>query len=610
MKSYVDSGCFHSSIDLFQQMRRASVEPDSFTFPIVNRAVSLLGDQFKLGEMIHSSAIHKGFGEDLYFCNTLIEMYTKNGAINSAYKVFDEMPDRDLVSWTSMISGYVWSGNVRSSYRVFQEMRMDSLEPNLVTLLIMFGACSVDKNVVQGNTLHGYVIKKGFEGDGSLQNSILTMYCKSGSFQNCDILFGSILRRDTVSWNIMISAYSLRGDSSRVADIFDEMRTETIPSLETLTLVISSFAKSGYLLKGKKVHGYVLKTGVFDVVLKTSLVDFYAKCEDVESSFQLFEEVPCRNHITWSAMMSGFVQNGCFKEAIELFCKMQIADLKPGIGILRNLVHSYTHLGAVQLGKVVHGIIIRNMFYCSEENNAVVQTSIMNMYAKCGSIVSARRCFSQIANKDVVAWSSLIEGYSSHGLGFEAIELFNQMMDEGIEPNSVTILSLLSACSHSGLMNEGFKVFDLMSKRFGIEPDINHYTCMVDLLGRSGKLQEAREMIENMVCKADSRIWGSLLAACRVHFENKLGAYAAERVLEFGNPDYNTLLSNVHASSQRWVEADSVREKILRKPPGWSCIEITGRLHGFVAMDASHPQVGEIYELLGSLNQIAVDKFG
>ncbi|KAF8400242.1 hypothetical protein HHK36_013539 [Tetracentron sinense] len=585
VKDHVDTGLFGAALFLYREMRELGVPHDGFTFPLVNRAISSLQNHLRYGEMIHCLAIQMGFGSDVYFCNTLIEVYVKYGCISSARQLFDEMPQRDLVSWTSMISGYVWERSIAKSFRLFHEMR-SKLEPGPVTLVIMLQACSVSENVTKGREFHAYVIKKGFESAGSVQNSILTMYTKTGSYEYSAILFNKFEKRDVVSWNIMISGYSSKGDFSRLAESFNEMRTEVMPNLETLTLVISFFAKFGNLLQGKKVHCFSIKTGLHDTVLETSLVDFYAKCGAVELSAQMFKEIPQRNSITWSAMMSGFVQNGYFKEAIELFQQMQMACLKPGPDILRSLVLAYTHEGALQLGKGVHCHVIRNMFYSSSEDSTLMETSILNMYAKCGSIVSARRCFDRMLIKDVVVWSSMIEGYGTHGLGLEALKLFNQMEEEGVEPNSVTFINLLSACSYSGLVSKGCRIFHHMNWRFGIKPDLNHYTCMVDLLGRSGKLPEALAIIEQKVADPDSGIWGALLSASRVFLDSDLGAYAAHQLLELepDNAGYHTLLSNAYASVERWAEVEAVRrvmnEMDLKKKPGWSCIEAKDGLHG------------------------------
>nr|DAD42426.1 TPA_asm: hypothetical protein HUJ06_000656 [Nelumbo nucifera] len=599
VKAHVDFGLFNDALFLYREMRELGVSHDNFTFPVIHRAISSLGGLLDYGKMVHKLAIQMGFDLDIYFCNTVIEMYIRCGSVFSARRVFDEMSHRDLVSWTSMICGYVWSRDIVSCFQLFREMQMRELEPNSVTLMIMLQACSLSENATKGRELHAYVIRKGLESKGSLQNSILTMYAKMGNIKNAENLFCMTNKRDIISWNIMISGYSKKGDVTKVAEIFSKMQIEVNPSLETLSLVISAFAKCGNLLQGEMICGYAVKTGLCDIVLQTAIVDLYAKCGELDISAQLFKETSQKNRITWSAMMSGFVQNGYFKEAIELSQQMQIVGLNLEPDILRNLVLVYTHLGALQLGKGVHGYMVRNMFYISREDSAPMETSILNMYAKCGSIVWARRCFDQMVVKDVVAWSSMIEAYGTHGLGFEALKLFDQMEREGVKPNSVTFLSLLSACSHSGLVSEGCRVFGYMRQRYNIEPDVYHYTCMVDLLGRSGKLQEALSIIVNMVVKPDSRIWGALLAASRVYSDDKIGAYVAQRILELepDNAGYHTLLSNVHASVQRWTEVETIRramtEKYLKKKPGWSCIE-AGDLHGFVANDGSCLRVVEM----------------
>ncbi|XP_058113247.1 putative pentatricopeptide repeat-containing protein At3g01580, partial [Magnolia sinica] len=607
IKAHVDSGMLDAALGLYRKMQESCVLPDNFTLAIVNRAISALPGCLRHGEKNHCLGIQMGFGSDVYFCNTLIGMYGRCGRIDYARKVFDEMSQRDLVSWTSMISGYVRFGNFHDSFQVFREMRMAEFEPNSVTLVTMLQACSIIGNVVHGRQFHGYGIRKGFESYEIVRNSILTMYTKTGSFKDAESLFGMTEMPDVVSWNIMISGYSSKGDLLKVAESFNVMmRLEVIPSIETLTLLISASTKLGNFLLGKIIHSYAVKKGLNDVFLQTSLVDFYAKCGDLGISTQLFEEIQEKNSISWSVMMSGFIQQGYYKEAIELFRRMQVSNLKLTVDILRGLVLTYIHLGALQLGKGVHGYVIRNRLYGVEDNTSM-ETSFLNMYAKCGNIVSARKCFDGMEVKDVVSWTSMIDGYGIHGFGLEALEHFDAMVSEGVEPNNITFLSLLSACSHSGLVNEGYRVLDLMSSRFGIKPDLNHYTCLVDLLGRSGKLEEALRVIENMTVEPDSRIWGALLASCRIHSNAELGAYAARRVfdLEPKNAGYHIVLSNVHARGERWGESENVRTmmcgKDLKKKPGWSCIEVGGGLHGFVVGDSSHPQAIEIYRILGCL---------
>ncbi|KAA8518050.1 hypothetical protein F0562_015530 [Nyssa sinensis] len=553
IKAHVDLGLAELAFCLYKQMRELGVTHDSFTFPIINRMVGSLRNSLLCGEVVHCLAIKMGFEPDIYFCNTMIVVYMKCGCLAYAHQMFDEMAHRDLVSWTSMISGYVCQRNVVGAFLLFREMQME-LEPNSVTVMVMLQACcNSNGSVIQGRQLHGYVIKNGCLIDRSVQNSVLRMYSSTGSWDDAEILFRQIDKRDGVSWNIMMFCYSLSCELTKMADCFHEMRNEVLPSIETLTLLISVFAEGANLFQG-------------------------------------------------------FIQNGHFEEAIELFQQMLAAGVEPEAKILGSLLVAYTHLGALQLGKGIHGYLIRNLFYDTEEDNTL-ETSILNMYIRCGNISSAIICFDRMVDRDVVTWTSMIEGCGIHGLGFEAVILLHQMVEEGIVPNSVTFLGLLSACSHSGLLSEGSEVFYSMKWRFGIEPDLNHCTCMVDLLGRSGKLKEALAIIVKLVSFPDSRIWGALLAASRVYGDQKLGEYAAQKLLELepDNAGYYTLLSNIQASVGRWAGVEEIRsamkDKDLIKKPGWSCIESKGLLHAFVSGDRSHPCVVEINEILGYLSR-------
>lgn len=608
IRAHVHAGLFEATLSLFSAMREAGARPDHYTFPLVNRAVSSRTEHFKLGEAIHCLGIQTGFGSDVYFCNTMIQVYVRSDCIGLARRLFDEMLVRDVISCTSMISGYIQIRDTRETFRLFHEMHREGLEPSSVTLAVMLRACGVVKDVVGGSQLFGFVIRKGFESHELVQNSILRVFGKAGCFKEMKELFGRIQMKSVVSWNIIMSAYYSVGDVSQVVHCYEKMKTELIPSHETLTLVISAFAKCGDLRQGQKVQSYAMKSGQVDVVLEASLVDFYAKCGELALAIQLFEEIEVKTGTSWSVMMWGFIQRGKFRDAIDLFQRMRSSGFEPSADILPGLVLSYTHGGALRLGRGIHGYLMRNQFGI-DSDDMNLETSILNMYAKCGSIILAQRCFDLMVLKDTVAWSSMIEGYAIHGLGSEALRLFHQMQEEGITPNGVTFLSLLSACSHSGLVSEGHEVFDCMTRTYGIKPDLNHYTCMVDLLGRSGKLHEALEVINSMDAEPDGRIWGALLASCRTYSDARLGNYAAQKIfhLEPDNVGYLVVLSNIHASTGKWDATENIRkfmgDKGFTKRQGWSCMEVKGGLHVFVAGDGTHPRATEIYELLGCLTR-------
>lgn len=585
-KAEIDAGFFDTALSLFSSMLALGVRPDHFTLPLINRAVSSLSDWFDVGEAIHSLGIRMGFQNDIFFCNTMMDVYVKYGWISSAHYLFDEMHYRDVVSWTCLISGYARSGRVLESLRLFPEMRMAGMEPNEVTLAVMLRSCAVEKNIYCGRKLYGFVIKRGFESHELVQNTILMMFSRVGYLEEGEKFFGQIEKRNVIPWNIIMSGYSLFGDVHRIVDCFEDMMSKSIsPSHETITLVISAFTKSGKLLHGQQVHAFAEKAGFADMVCKSSLIDFYAKFEgELSSSIKLFEESKASGINVWTTMLWGFIQNKQFLEAIHLFRRMQCHGFVPNADNLRALVLACIQQSTSKYGNTVHGYLIRNKHSINGDVESL-ETSILNMYMKRGCLLSAQRFFDSIIVKDIVAWSSMMEGYAIHGRGSEALQLFNQMRDEGAKPNSITFLSLLTACSHSGLVAEGCKVFNIMTGEYGIKPELNHYTCMVDILGRSGKVKEAVEVIDNMTIDPDARIWGALLASCRIHSDWKLATYAGQKLLELepDNVGYHVVLSNAHAGGEKWDESEKIwkmiSEKEMKKNPGKSGIEVQEGIH-------------------------------
>lgn len=543
-----------------------------------------------------------GFESNVYFCNALMDTYVKCGSLASALRVFDEMPNRDVVSWTSVISGHVWKRDVRESIFLFNQMRKVGVEPSSVTVAVILRACGIEEDDAEGRQLFCFAIKKGCGSNELVLNSALTAFSKAGCHEEAEKLFTCIPNKSIISWNILMSGYALRGEPEKVIKCFETLRNDVDPSHETLTIVISASTRLGDIICGQNMHALALKSGQIDMVLEASLIDFYSKCGDLSLSLSLFEEVRAKNRLVWGVMMWGFLQNGHFAEAISLFRRMQDFGYEPTADSLRCMVE----VGALRFGRSVHGYLIRNDF-CNGDNLEALETSILNMYAKCGNIASARRCFDRIVCRDVTAWSSMIEGYAIHGLGSEALEIFHRMQKEGVKPNGITFLSLLSACSHSGLVTEGCKVFDSMCREYGVQPNLNHHTCIVDLLGRSGKLHEALKVIENMNSKADARIWGALLASCRMHSDDILGSRAAQELfsIEPDNVGYHVVLSNIQVGEGKWDTAEKIRKDMnsrnCTKKPGWSCIEEKGLFSVFVAADKSHPQAEKIYRILMSL---------
>ncbi|CAA6662334.1 unnamed protein product [Spirodela intermedia] len=542
-------------------MRQSGVQPDHHTFPAINRAVASLPGHIHFGEAVHSLCVKMGLGLDLYFCNTMIEVYARQGRIGAARLLFDEMPVRDVVSWTSLISGLSRSGKAFDSLILFQEMLMAGFRPNSVTMLVLLRACSVADHILLVKQLHGFSIKGGLFNTESVQNSVMV-----------ELVFNTVGERSLLAWNTMISGYSSAGDAPKVAEAFNKMRTELVPSPETFTLVVSACTKNREMLLGEAIHGYALKLAPIDDILQACLLDLYIKCGESVAAVRLFEEAREKNFDLWSTMISGLVHNGRSNEAADLFREMQICGAELGADILASILHVCSNVGSLRSGREVHGFLMRNS-WCGAADQTILETSILSMYARCGSLNLAERCFDQILVKDLVAWSSMIEGYAVHGLGHLALNLFHRMISEGgVRPNGITFLSVLSACSHAGLVADGCQVFLSMAGEFGVEPELAHYTCVVDLLGRAGRLQEALGVIRGMkVPVGDGRIWGSLLSSCRTHRAANLAAYAAQKVSS----------SNQLMPGMRWRSATSMprrqARKVSAKEPAWGSVEAGSR---------------------------------
>uniref|UniRef100_A0A804MHN4 Pentatricopeptide repeat-containing protein n=1 Tax=Zea mays TaxID=4577 RepID=A0A804MHN4_MAIZE len=313
------------------------------------------------------------------------------------------------------------------------------------------------------------------------------------------------------------------------------------------------FPRHKFLPHGKKLHSFAIRSGLMDTILVASFVDLYAKCGELVSSIQLFEEFNGGSKYLWSAMIWAFIYHGMFLDAIHLFERMMGSFYFPNADILRGLLVSYTEIDALRCGKATHGYIIRNN-YAAESESCALDTALVKLYARCGDIHLAERCFSRTLQKDIVSWSSMIEAFTIHG----------------------------HACSHSGLVSEARELFDCMTKKFRFAPELGHYTCMVDVLGRSGNLEEALQVISNMKVKADGRIWGALLGSCRIHSNSKLAYFAAQKLVELepSNVGYHVLLSNIQAGGDRWAEVEDIRSSMevmnMEKSPAWSCISDIG----------------------------------
>ncbi|PKI75115.1 hypothetical protein CRG98_004450 [Punica granatum] len=389
-------------------------------------------------------------------------------------------------------------------------------------------------------------------------------------------------------------------------------RKGLLPDKYTFPFALNSCAALCELRIGKLVHQHSVCFGCgSDLFVNAALVDMYAKCGEVETARLVFDEMPVRDLVSWTSMISGYAHSGYNGETLEFFDMMRESGVSPNrVGLLSGLL-ACGNLGALRKGEWFHGHAIRTGF----EHDILVTTALIDTYTKCGNLASARRKFDESEGKDVVCWSSMIASYGTHGDVREALGLFDKMVGLGWRPNHVTFTCVLSACSHAGLLDEGKMYFEMMTKEFGLEPRLNNYACMVDLLGRSGRLSEAQRLIEEMPLKPDVGVWGSLLGACRIHGDLDLAEKIADRVFELDpfHGGYHVLLSNIYAAKSRWHEVEKIRKMMIgrgaNKTPGFSLVEFNSAVHKFGVGDRSNPRSDEIYSKLEELG-VAMKRLG
>ncbi|XP_020225336.1 pentatricopeptide repeat-containing protein At5g40410, mitochondrial [Cajanus cajan] len=476
-------------------------------------------------------------------------------------------------------------------------------DPLLSTLLLALKSSS---SVSCCRVIHARVIKSQDYRDGFIGDQLVSCYLNMGSTRDAQNLFDEMPHKDSVSWNSLVSGFSKRGDLGNCLSVFSRMRSEMTLELNELTLisVISACAFAKARDEGWYLHCCVVKLGMeLEVKVANALINLYGKFGCVGSAFKLFWAMPEQNTVSWNSMVAVWTQNGFPNEAVNYFNMMRVIGLFPDEATMVSLLQACENLPLGRLVEAMHGVI----FTCGLNENITIATTLLNLYSKLGRLSASHKVFADISKPDKVALTSMLAGYAMHGHGKEAIEFFERTVREGLEPDHVTFTHLLSACSHSGLVKEGKYYFQIMSDVYKVQPQLDHYSCMVDLLGRCGLLNDAHQLIKNMPLEPNSGVWGALLGACRVYGNINLGKEAAENLIALNpsDPRNYIMLSNIYSAAGLWSDASKVRSlmktKVLTRNAGCSFIEHGNKIHRFVVDDYSHPDSEKIHKKLEEL---------
>ncbi|KAF8378055.1 hypothetical protein HHK36_029389 [Tetracentron sinense] len=601
IQGYAQSLRFVEAVELFIRIHREGHELNPFVFTTILKL--LVSMEFaELGWRIHACVYKLGHDSNAFVGTALIDAYSVCGLVDGAREVFDEILEKDMVSWTGMVACYAENDYFEEALELFSQMRKVGLKPNNFTFAGSLKACLGLEAKHLGKTIHGCALKTRYELDPYVGVALLDLYTKSGDIDDAHAVFEEMPQKDVIPWSFMIARYAQSDRSKEAVKLFCRMRQAfVVPNQFTFASVLQACATMEGLDLGKQTHCYVLKVGLdSDIFVSNALMDVYAKCGRIEESLELFLKSPNRNEVTWNTMIVGHVQLGNGEEALRLFSHMLDDQVQATPVTYSSVLRACASLAALEPGIQIHSLTVKTIF----DKDIVVGNALIDMYAKCGSIKDARAVFDMMSERDEVSWNSMISGYSLHGLGGDALWIFEKMKETVIKPNKITFVGVLSACSNTGLVDRGQSYFNSMIQDYGIEPCIEHYTCVVWLLGRSGRLSMALKLIEEMPFEPSVMVWRALLGACVIHNDVELGKISAQRVLEMEPQDEaaHVLLSNIYATSRRWDNVASIRKymkrKGVKKEPGLSWIENQSKVHYFTVGDTSHPEISAINGML------------
>ncbi|XP_042032012.1 putative pentatricopeptide repeat-containing protein At3g01580 [Salvia splendens] len=607
LKSYCRDKRYKEALSLFSRLS-SSEKPDLYSIPTALKACAAL-KALGFGKAIHSFSKKDGqIGSNLFVGSALIDMYAKCGAMDESLRVFEEYPEPDTVLWTTVVTGFEHNGRSLDALGFFSRMSMaEGVVIDPVALVSVVSACVQLLELKVGRSVHGYVIRMGLGNGLPLSNALLNLYGKTGLVNYASRLFEGMEEKDVISWGSMIACYAHHGGAKEALALFKDMIFRGIEAnAVALISVLQACEAACSLDEGKRIHELAARSGLdADVLVSTALIAMYMSCSAPDEAAEVFKRMPEKDAVSFSAMLRGCVENERAWESIGVLRAMLASDFRPDAYDLVKILTACSELGVLQQTRCFHGFVIKGGL----GDDSFVSASLVECYAKCGSLECATSIFGCVKDRDVVVWSSMLAAFGIHGKGREALALFDEMVkNSGVRPNEVSFVSILSACSHAGLVREGIEMFDLMVNGYKLAPNSKHYGIVVDLLGRVGEVEKAMGFVNGMADGGDPSVWGALLGSCRVHRDNEIAEIAGRKLVELDGCDagYYVLLSNVYAVDEKWREVARVRglvekkkkkKKKMKKVSGRIVVVVGDQVCSFVANDRYCQQSNHIFDL-------------
>lgn len=508
ISAHVIYGEFDRAVDLYNKMRLEGTIPNQFVITCILKACSDVG-AIEQGKLIHDEVIRKGLASEVVIGSTLVDMYAKFGNLKDACKVFEGLPQRDLVSWSAMLAGYAQHGCSLSALKLFGGMeQQEGIKPDKVMFLLTLKACSCLGSSQLGELLHCQIIRSGFESDVIVGNTLVDMYAKCGSLEEARKVFGRLGDQTVVSWGAMIAGYADHGDGFAAFELLDEMQCKGMKANKVIFLcILKACSTIAAIEQVRLIHHEIIRCGLeSDLFLGSTLIDIYAKCGSVEAAYKVFDKLPNRNVVSWGAMIAGYAQHDGGLIALELYERMQQEGLKPAKVTSVCILKACSNIGDLGQGKRIHHHIVESGYESIED----IGNMLIDMYAKCWSVEDARTVFDKLCTRNVLSWSAMIAGYALHGHGLLALEHFASMLQEGIKPDKVMFLCVLKACGSIGAFRHG-KLIHKQIVICGFEGDLALENALIDMYTKCWCLEEACKVF-NELPTPDIVTWGTLIA--------------------------------------------------------------------------------------------------
>ncbi|GAA0186565.1 hypothetical protein LIER_33853 [Lithospermum erythrorhizon] len=569
---YANNGLWHESLATFREMQLSGLVPDAISVITILLSCSELR-ALHLGKSTHTFSLKGRINEDTKVSNALMAFYSNCGYLESSFELFNIMVTKDTVTWNTLISGCVNNGEVDRALHIFYQMQKQGVNFDLVTLVSVLPSCGYPGKLADGMAIHAYTVKYGLIYDISLANALISMYFNCGELEAANIAFQEMPIRNVISWNALMTGYRYYDLQEDAMCLFKHMlKGNQKPNYVTLLNILPACCTN---FQGMAIHAYSIKTSFEDEApILTSLMLMYARFDNMKSCLALFYLGEGRNISLWNALITALVYSEDYRAAMHFFNQLLESEMNPDHVTILSLIPACLQLNDLQFSNSVLAYLVKKAF----DRDIAILNSLIDMYAKCGNICFSKKLFDILPRKNALSWSAMINGYGLHGDGEAALDFLQKMKLSGFQPDDITYLSILSTCSHGCLAEQAMQVFTSMIHE-GILPRMEHYACLIDLVSRTGCLNEAYHFIMSLPHIPPTNILESLLGACLTHGNIEVGEKIGRLLLEM-SPENSTayvILYNIYASSERWSDANTVRckmeEQQLHKVPGFSMID-------------------------------------